>query len=71
MPGMNKIKVLIAEIVAGAAIVLILYGLYNGFIGSFIAIPEALGVYLVLFLIMLAIIDIFLIVYTLRAWEQE
>lgn len=68
---MNKLKVLIAEIVAGAAIVLILYGLYNGFIGSFIAIPEATGVWLVLFFILLAVIDIFLIVYTLRAWEQE
>jgi hypothetical protein len=71
MPGINKIMVLIAEIIAGAAIVLILYGLYNGFIGSFIAIPEATGVWLVLFFIMLAIIDIFLIVYTLRAWEME
>jgi hypothetical protein len=71
MPGMNKLKVLIAEIIAGVAIALILYGLYIGFIGSFIAIPEATGVYLVLFLIMLAIIDIFLIIYTLRAWENE
>jgi len=68
---MNKIKVLIAEIIAGAAIVLILYGLYIGFIGSFVAIPEATGVYLVLFFLLLAIIDIFLIVYTLNAWERE
>jgi hypothetical protein len=68
---MNKIKTLIAEIVAGAVIVLMLYGLYSGFIGSYIEIPEATGVWLVLFLILLAIIDLFLIVYTLRAWEME
>jgi len=68
---MNKIKILIAEIVAGAVIVLTLYGLYIGFIGSYIEIPEATGVWLVLFFIMLAIIDIFLIIYTLRAWEMD
>jgi uncharacterized membrane protein len=68
---MDKIKVLIAEIIAGAAVVLILYGLYNGFIGSFIAIPEATGVWLVLFFILLAIIDIFLITYTLKSWETD
>ena len=68
---MDKIKILIAEIVAGAVIVLVLYGLYTGFIGSFIAIPEATGVWLVLFLILLVIIDIFLFVYTLRAWERR
>jgi uncharacterized membrane protein len=62
---------LIAEIVAGAVIVLTLYGLYTGFIGSYIEIPEATGVWLVLFFIMLAIIDIFLIIYTLRAWEMD
>ncbi|HEY3272880.1 MAG TPA: hypothetical protein VGJ92_03900 [Methanocella sp.] len=67
---MNKIHVLIAEIVAGAILVLTLYGLYIGFF-SFLAIPEATGVWLVLFLMLLAIIDIFLIVYTLRAWEIE
>jgi hypothetical protein len=68
---MNKIVLLIAELVAGAFIVLTLYGLYTGIIGSFVAIPEATGVYLVLFFILLAIIDIFLIVYTLAAWEHE
>jgi hypothetical protein len=68
---MKKINVLIAEIIAGAIIGLILYGLYDGFIGSFVSIPEATGVWLVLFFFLLAIIDIFLIVYTLRAWEME
>jgi hypothetical protein len=68
---MDKLKVLIAEIVAGAVILLILYGLYTGVIGSFIAIPEATGVYLVLFFVLLVIIDIFMIVYTLRAWERD
>jgi uncharacterized membrane protein len=68
---MNKISILIAEIIAGAIIVFTLYSLYIGFIGSYIEIPEATGVYLVLFLILLAIIDIFLIVYTLNAWERE
>jgi hypothetical protein len=68
---MNKIKLLVAEIVAGAIIVLTLYGLYAGIIGPFIAIPEATGVWLVLFFILLAFIDIFLFVYTLAAWERE
>ena len=68
---MDKIKLLVAEIVVGAAIVLLLYGLYAGIIGSFVAIPEATGVYLVLFFILLAIIDGFLIVDTLVAWERE
>ena len=62
---------LIAEIVAGAVILLILYGLSAGIIGSYVAIPEATGVYLVLFFILLLIMDIFLIVYTLRAWEHD
>jgi hypothetical protein len=68
---MDKIKILVAEIVAGVIILLILYGLYAGAIGSFVTISEATGVYLVLFFIMLLIIDIFLIVYTLRAWEHD
>jgi hypothetical protein len=68
---MKNINLLIAEIIAGAVLVLVLYGLYNGFIGSFIAIPEATGVWLVLFLILLVIIDIFLIAYTMAAWEHE
>ena len=62
---------LIAEIVAGAVILIILYGLYTGVIGSFVTISEATGVYLVLFFILLMVIDIFLIVYTMRAWEQD
>jgi hypothetical protein len=62
--------VLIAELVAGAVIVFVLYGLYVGYFG-FLNIPEATGVWLVLFFILLAIIDIFLIVYTLRAWELD
>ncbi len=49
---------------------LVLYGLYNGFIGSLVAIPEATGVWLVIFLVLLVVIDIFLITYTLSAWEH-
>jgi len=63
--------VLIAEIVAGAVILFILYGLSTGIIGSFVTISEATGVYLVLFFVLLLIMDIFLIVYTLRAWEHD
>ena len=68
---MNKLTVLIAEIVAGAAILLILMGMATGIVGSLVVVPEATGVWLVLFLVMLLVIDIFLIVYTLRAWEQD
>jgi hypothetical protein len=68
---MNKLTVLIAEIVAGAIILLILTGMAMGVVGSLVSIPEATGVWLVLFLVMLLVIDIFLIVYTLRSWEQE
>ena len=71
MPVMKNIRLLVVEIVAGAALLLVLYGLYDGFIGSFVAIPEATGVYLVLFLVLLVIIDIFLLVYTLTSWERE
>jgi hypothetical protein len=67
----DKVKVLIAEIVAGAVILLTLYGLSTGIIGSYVAITEATGVYLVLFFILLLIMDIFLFVYTLRAWEHD
>jgi hypothetical protein len=67
---MDKMKVLIAELVAGAILVVVLYGLYAGWFG-FLNIPEATGVWLVLFFFLMAIIDIFLIVYTLRAWEIE
>ena len=68
---MKNIRLLVVEIVVGAVLVLVLYGLYDGSIGSFVAIPEATGVYLVLFLVLLTIIDIFLIVYSLVAWERE
>ncbi|MGA9140851.1 MAG: hypothetical protein WBZ29_11540 [Methanocella sp.] len=68
---MNKLTVLIAEIVAGAVILLVLMGMATGVVGSLVTIPEADGVWLVLFLVMLLVIDIFLIVYTLRAWEQD
>lgn len=68
---MDRIKLLAAEIFAGSIILLVLYGLYAGIIGSFLSIPEATGVYLILFFIMLAFIDIFLIVYTLAGWEHE
>ena len=67
---MNKILLLIVELVAGAVLMLVLYGLYDGFIGSLVAIPEATGVWLVIFLILLVIIDVFLIAYTLSAWEH-
>jgi membrane protein implicated in regulation of membrane protease activity len=67
----DKLKILIAEIVAGAVILLTLLGMATGVVGSLVTIPEADGVWLVLFLVMLLVIDIFLIVYTLRAWEQD
>jgi hypothetical protein len=67
----DKLKVLIAEIAAGAAILIVLLGMATGVVGSLVTIPEADGVWLVLFLVMLLVIDIFLIVYTLRAWEQD
>jgi hypothetical protein len=66
----DKIKILIAELVAGAILVVVLYGLYAEWF-SFLDIPEAYGVWTVLFLILLVIIDIFLIVYTLRSWELD
>ncbi len=68
---MDKLKILIAEIVAGVVILLILMGMAMGIVGSLVVIPEATGVWLVLFLIMLLVIDIFLIVYTLKAWEHD
>jgi hypothetical protein len=46
------------------------YGLYSGWFG-FLAIDEATGVWVMLFLILLVIIDIFLIAYTMRSWELE
>ncbi len=67
---MNKLLLLIAELVASAVLMLVLYGLYNGFIGSLVTISEAMGIWLVIFLILLVIIDIFLIAYTLSAWEH-
>ncbi len=60
---------MLAELVAGAILVLSAYGLYAGWFG-FLAIDEATGVWLMLFLILLVFIDLFLIIYTLRAWEQ-
>ena len=66
---MDKLKILTAELVAGAILVVAAYGLYAGWFG-FLKIDEAAGVWLMLFLILLVITDIFLIVYTLRAWEQ-
>jgi hypothetical protein len=61
---------LLGELIAGAILVIVLYGLYAEWFG-FLNIPEATGVWLVLFLILVTIIDLFLIVYTLRAWEME
>jgi hypothetical protein len=68
---MNRILLIGAEVIAGVAIGLALYGLYAGIIGSILPISEATGVYLTLFFILLAVIDVFLIVYTLAAWEHE
>ena len=63
-------KVVFAELAAGLAVVVILFGLSYGYFG-FLNLPEATGFWLVLFLILLVIIDIFLIVYTLTSWERE
>lgn len=68
---MDRIKWLIVELAAGVVLGLLLYGLCDGFIGSVVAIPEATGVGLVVFLALLVVIDIFLMVYTLRAWELD
>ncbi|OPY29533.1 MAG: hypothetical protein A4E28_00850 [Methanocella sp. PtaU1.Bin125] len=68
---MNRIVLILAEVVAGAVIGLVLYGLYAGVIGSLVPLSEATGVYLVLFFILLGIIDLFLFVYTLAGWEHE
>ena len=68
---MGRITLLIVEIIAGIAIILVLYGLYNGTIRSYIAISEDVGMYIVLFFILLLIIDIFVIAMTMGAWERE
>lgn len=68
-PGTDGIIIVIAGLIAGAVLVLAAYGLYAGWLG-FLALDEATGVWLMLFLILLVIIDIFLSVHTLRAWER-
>jgi hypothetical protein len=67
----DRIKLLVAELVIGAVLVIMLYGLYEGTVGSLVSVPEAAGVWLVLFLVLLVIIDIFLIAYALAGWERE
>lgn len=69
--NMDKLTVLIAEVVAGLIVVLALFGYSTGLVADYVTIDEATGMWLVIFLVMLLLIDIFMIVYTLRAWERE
>jgi ABC-type uncharacterized transport system permease subunit len=68
---MNRILLIVAEVVAGVIIGLVLYGLYAGIIGSIVPISEATGIYLVMFFVLLAVVDLFLIVYTMAGWEHD